>query len=46
MLGDALEYTNGKILGFDEGIKLGYNDGKVIVTIHRKVDGITLGLDV
>ena len=33
MLGDSLRYIYGKLLGFDEGIKLGYTDGKLIGTI-------------
>ena len=46
MLGGSLGYTYGKVLGSDEGIKLGLSDGKVIDTIIRNVDGITLGIDV
>ena len=34
------------MLGSDEGIKLVYNDGKVLRTTLGNVDGITLGLDV
>ena len=34
------------MLGFDEGIKLGLSDGKVIGTILGNVDGIKIGLDV
>ena len=39
-------YTDGKLLGSDEGIKLVSNDGKVLGTIPGNVDGITLGLDI
>ena len=46
MHGDSLGYTDGKVHGYDEGIKLGYTDGNVIVTIPGNVDGIILGLDV
>ena len=46
MLGDSLGSTYGNVLGFYEGIKLGISGGKVIGTILRNVDGITLILDV
>ena len=39
-------YTDGKVLGSDEGIKLGSTDGKIFVIILGNGDGITLGLDV
>ena len=39
-------YTDGKVLGYDEGIKLEYNDGKVFGTIPGNVDIIILGLDI
>ena len=37
--------TNGKLLGFDEGIKLVLSGGKVLVTIVGSVDVITPGID-
>ena len=43
-LGDLLIFTCGKILGSDEGIKLGLSDGGFIVTILVNVYGITLGV--
>ena len=46
MFGDSLGYIDGKVLGSDEGIKLGSTDAKVIGTILGNVDGIILGLDV
>ena len=46
LLGDSLEYTDGKVRGSDEGINLGSTDGKVIGTVLGNVDGITLGIDV
>ena len=39
-------YTDDKMIGFDEGIKLGSTDGKVNGTILRNVDRISLGLDI
>ena len=39
MLGFSLGYTDGKVLGYDEGIKLGYNGGKVL----GSDEGIKLG---
>ena len=44
--GGSLGYTNGKVLGSDEGIKLRLSGGKVLGTIPGNVYGITLGLDV
>ena len=44
--GDSLVYTDGKVLGYDEGIKLGLFDGKVTGTIIGNVYAITLGIDV
>ena len=38
--------TDGKVFGSDEVIILGLFDGKVLGTILRNVDGITLALDV
>ena len=46
MIGGSLEYTHGKVLGSDEGIKLGSNDGNVIGYILGHTDGITLGINV
>ena len=46
MLGGSLESTDGKFIGYDEGIKLGSTDGKVLGTILESVDEITLGLDI
>ena len=38
--------TDGKVLGSDEGIKLGYTNDNNIGTILIDVYGITLGIDV
>ena len=46
LLGDSLGYTDGKVIGSDEGIKLVLSDGKVLVTILANVYGNSLGLDV
>ena len=46
MLGESLEFTHGKVLGYDEGIKVGIYNGKVIGTILGYVDRITFGIDV
>ena len=46
MLIKSLIYTTGKVIGSDEGIKMGYNDGKVFGTILVNLDIITLGLDI
>ena len=45
-IGEYLEYTDGKSLGYDKGIKLGSNDGKVISIILGNAYVITLGIDV
>ena len=45
MLGGSLGYTNGKVLGSDEGIKLRFFDGNVLRTILGNVDGIKLGIE-
>ena len=42
----SLGYNDGKVLGSDEGIKLGSNDDKVVGTILGNVDRITLGIDI
>ena len=34
------------MLGSDEGVKLGFSDGKVFGTIHVNVDKITLSTNV
>ena len=46
MHGDSLGYTDGKVHGSDEVIKLRCSDGKVLGTILGNLDGIILGLDV
>ena len=46
MFGCSLGYTDGKLLVYDEGIKLVISDGEVIDTILGNVDGITLGIGV
>ena len=46
LLGDSLVFTDGKVLGYDEGIKLGSTHGKLLATIFADVDEITLGIDV
>ena len=38
--------NDGKVLGSDEGIKLGSTYGQVLGSILEYVDGITLGFDV
>ena len=42
----SLVYTNGKVLGYDEGIKLGLSYGKLLGTVPRNLDVITLEVDV
>ena len=44
-LEDFPECNHGKVLGSDEGIKMGSTNGKFIGTILGNVDGITFGLD-
>ena len=46
LLVESLGYTYGKVLGSDEGIKLGSTYVKVLGTILEDVDGIIPGLDV
>ena len=46
LLVGSLGYTYGKFLGSNEGTKLGCTGGKVSATIFRKVDIITLGIDI
>ena len=45
MLGYSLIYTNGKVLGSYEVIKLGLCDREVIGTLLGNIYGITLGID-
>ena len=45
MLGVSLGSTYGKVLGYNEGIKLRISYGKVFGTILVNVYGITLGLN-
>ena len=45
LLRGSLGYTDGKFLGFGEGIKLENIYGEVIGTILVNVDGIALGVD-
>ena len=33
------------MIGYDEGIKLGYSDSKLLGTLLGNIYGITLGLD-
>ena len=40
----SLKYTGGKVLGCDEGIKLGSTDGKFFCALLGILDGISLGL--
>ena len=46
MLVGSHGYTDGKVLGSDEGIKLRSNYGKVLGTILGDVYGVKLGVDV
>ena len=46
LLGDSLGSTGGKVLGSDEGIKLGFSDGKVISTALGNLNVIILRLNV
>ena len=39
-------YTDGKLLGFDEGINLRSTDGKLVVFMLGNINGITLGIGV
>ena len=41
LLGHSLGYTDGKMLGSDEGINLGLFDGKVLGTVLGNVDRMT-----
>ena len=45
-IGDSLGSTNGKVIGSDEGIKLGLFHREVLDNIFVNIDGITLGIDV
>ena len=42
----SLLYTDGKVLGYNEVIKLVSTDGKAFDTIFGNVDGITLVIDI
>ena len=44
MVGDSLGYNDGKVLGYDQGIKLGLSGGKFFGTILLNVYGIILGI--
>ena len=46
MLVDSLWSNYGKVLGSDEGIKMGSTDSKVLGNILGYIDGITLVIDV
>ena len=46
LLLESLGYTDGKVLGSDEDIKLETTDAKLLETILGNVNGITLGIDV
>ena len=46
MHGYSLVFTDCKVLGSDEDIKLGFSGGKVLVTILGNVYRITIGIDV
>ena len=46
LLGYSQGSTGDKVLGYNEGIKLGLSDGKVFVTKIENEDVITLGIDV
>ena len=46
LLGGSLGSTDGKVLGYDEFIKLVYTDGKLFSTILEILDRIILGLDI
>ena len=45
-LGDSLGFTVGKVLVYDEGIKLGSTDGYCFGTKLGNVYGITLGIEI
>ena len=46
MLGGERVYTDGKVIGSDEGIKQGLSDDKVLGTIPGNLYVITRGIDV
>ena len=46
LIGYSLGYNDGKVLGYDESIKLGLSGDKFFGTILLNVYGIILGLDV
>ena len=45
-LGGSLGYTDGKLIGSDEVVKLVSTGGKLFVTVFGNVDRITLGIDI
>ena len=46
MIEGSMRYTDGKVIEYDEGIKMGSTDGKVFGTILGNVYRITLGIDI
>ena len=46
MLGGSRDSTDGKVIGSDEGIKLGLSGGKLIGDIFGNACRITFGIDV
>ena len=46
MFKESLGSSDGRVIGYNEGIKLGSIDGKVPCTIFENIDGISLGLHV
>ena len=46
MLGYSLLLSDGRVIGSDEGIILGFTDGELLDTILINIDEITLGIDV
>ena len=46
MHGELLGYSDGKVLGYDKGIKLELSGGKVFGAVLGNVDVITLGIHV
>ena len=46
MLGGSQKFTDGQVIGSDEGINLQLFSREVLGTLLGDVDGITLGIDV
>ena len=46
LFGESLVSTDNKVIGYDEGIKMIYTGGKVLVNIPGYVYGIKLGIDI